>query len=243
MRLGEIGMSMGLKDKMSSEKKKGRSVKDHNPLPLTVGRPSKWKWMQQNIPGLRYTVRTLSSFAQHPLVQSIAHQLCLPLPTTTTSSNPRKPTTGRQQGTKCNKSPHSADNTAETFYGKLEAELVGSSKVYVKDKKHQDRCWKGGSFGKGTLSRGEATWYARQLDALKQTQLGRGQVAKGDDLDEQGTTTNNLDSYGEALSRLPTTDPERYLLMPEETLFLIYAIGTLDVLNHDVRYFWSGFGG
>jgi hypothetical protein len=214
-----------------TEKKGGRRVKDHVPLPLMVGKPSHWKWMQRNIPGLDFTVRTLSSLAQLPWVQSIAHQLCIiPLPSSTSPPLRRH---GKRKGAG-NTSLHSSsisNETAELFYGKIEAELIGTSKVYVKEKKHQDRCWKGGSFGKGTLSRGEANWYARQLEALKQARLEREEQLKSSNSEALSPTNVNDDG---ALSTLPSSDPERYVLMPEETLFLIYSIGSLNVLKHDV---------
>ena len=95
--------------------------------------------------------------------------------------------------------------------------------------------WRGGFFGKGSLSRGEPTWYARMqapleerkaeslasqkrllaLQCLKKTSAGDSRADRDEDW------------------RPESQDVEQYVLTPEETFFLAYTIGSLDVRNSE----------
>jgi hypothetical protein len=79
--------------------------------------------------------------------------------------------------------------------------------------------WRGGFFGKATLSRGEPTWSHRTRTGSK---LGESLASRRK---LQGMTPEELNDIIPRLRKIR----EEYQIMPEEAFFLSQAIGILDV--------------
>lgn len=102
--------------------------------------------------------------------------------------------------------------------------------------------WRGGFFGKGSLSRGEPTWYARMRAPLKERRaeslaLQKRLLAL---LSLKNEIAQDSGASGDEDWQPESQDVEQYVLTPEETFFLAYAIGSLDVRyseDTDVRLF------
>ncbi|TPX61280.1 hypothetical protein PhCBS80983_g01202 [Powellomyces hirtus] len=105
--------------------------------------------------------------------------------------------------------------------------------------------WRGGFFGKGTVSRGEPTWWTRTTQSegvagetsrrraertaqLRASAESASPAATADVpfVDDDGTREVVAEGLGWGSL---TLDPERYQLTPEESFFLAYGVGLLGV--------------
>ncbi|KAI9013004.1 hypothetical protein BC832DRAFT_274837 [Gaertneriomyces semiglobifer] len=89
--------------------------------------------------------------------------------------------------------------------------------------------WRGGFFGKATLSRGEPTWQSRLSDDTQGQPKGESlatsrRLQRRAQKQSTGSHARNV-----LLRQALTVDPERYQLMPEEAFFLAHCLGILAV--------------
>ncbi|KAI9089477.1 hypothetical protein DFS34DRAFT_639356 [Phlyctochytrium arcticum] len=116
--------------------------------------------------------------------------------------------------------------------------------------------WRGGFYGKATLSRGDPTWWARKKDTdekhwgeslaaqrrsyqMKQKRL-QSSLSSLDDAFVQNEPESTL-GEDQLWGMPPTMDIEQYQLMPEEAFFLAHAIGILGVRPQNNHPYLSPF--
>ncbi|KND01449.1 tRNA intron endonuclease [Spizellomyces punctatus DAOM BR117] len=112
--------------------------------------------------------------------------------------------------------------------------------------------WRGGFFGKATLSRGEPTWWKRMARdgqstegeslAARRRAMRTAQRRNVPQPPSEPKSTTSMSSFSDGYDSLVSTpyaeglgwgvltvDPERYQLTPEEAFFLAYGLGILAV--------------
>ncbi|KAJ3165600.1 tRNA splicing endonuclease subunit sen2 [Geranomyces variabilis] len=93
--------------------------------------------------------------------------------------------------------------------------------------------WRGGFYGKGTLSRGEATWTARAQESGGAAGESLASKRRAQRLADRRTVDNDVYVADNNNSNVWTAaldvDPERYQLMPEEAFYLAGGVGLLGV--------------